>query len=61
MTKGKYARVPALPPMKRPTQAKPFARRCGSGEYDVMLDGLMLSGGFDNREEAEQWIEENYK
>lgn len=61
MTRRKYARTPALPPMSRKPALPPIVRRCPSGEYEVLQDGLKLTGGLDSFEEGEQWIMDNVK
>ncbi len=61
VSRFKYAKAPALPPIKRERVSPPFARRCPSGEYEVMSEGLRIAGGFDNFEEAQDWIKENAK
>jgi len=60
MTKRRYAKPPAVPHMVRKPDPVPFARRSPSGEYEVMLDGLLLATGFDTFGEATAWIGENY-
>lgn len=61
VTRHRYARAPSLPPLRRKEPSPPFARRCPSGEYEVMQDGLKLAGEFDNFAEADEWIKENFK
>lgn len=58
MTKRRYSKSPSLPPIKRQSDSPPFVRRCPSGEYEVMYQGLMLATGFETFKEASDWIAE---
>lgn len=59
MTKRRYARTPALPPLRRNKPLPPTVRRCPSGDYEVWHDGRLLQGGLGSYDEGQQWIKDN--